>query len=128
MDLIPGTHRSHNHQEVTLTSFIESALALPGTEEALYYGKPSVKRSGKIMFSIGENDDIVSIKLDWDSKLRLLDERPEAFWITPHHSTWPWVLVRLSELNGQEGAELVRLSWQDAPNKSVIRSELKTNE
>lgn len=111
---------------MTLSAFVDLALTLPEAEESLYYGGPAVKRSGKIMFSFGrEEGDVISIKLDWDSKLRFLQERPGVFWITPHVSTWPFVLVRVSELNEVQGAELARLSWEDAPRKSVIRKELK---
>lgn len=102
-------------------------LAMPGTEESLYYGKPAIKRDGRIMFSYGD-EDVVAIKLDWDSKLRFIEERPEAFSVTPHLSTWPWVLVQLSKLGMDEGSELARLCWEDAPKKSVLRKELRLEE
>lgn len=112
---------------MTLSAFMDFALSLPETEESLYYGKPAVKRAGKIMFSFSEKE-VISIKLDWESKLRLLEDRPEAFSITPHLSTWPWVLVKLTELNDRQGEELARMSWQDAPKKSVIRKEFNIAE
>lgn len=112
---------------MTLSAFLDFALSLPETEESLYYGKPAVKRAGKIMFSFGEGE-VISIKLDWDSKLRLLEDRPEAFSVTPHLSTWPWVLVKLAELNDGQGEELARMSWQDAPKKSVVRKEFNIAE
>lgn len=111
---------------MTLSALIDLALALPETEESLYYGSPAVKRKGKIMFSFGRVEgEVVSMKLDWDSKLRLLEERPEAFSVTPHLSTWPWVLVKVSELSDQQAADLVQICWQDAPRKSVIRKEFR---
>lgn len=120
INLILGTIHPYNWPEVTLSAFLNFALSLPETEESLYYGKPAVKRAGKIMFSFGE-EEVISVKLDWDSKLRLLEDRPEVFSVTPHLSTWPWVLVKLTELKDGQGEELARLSWQDAPQKAVIR-------
>lgn len=100
---------------MTYDDFVSLALELPETEEATSYGSPAVKRAGRQMFAMGKEGDVVSIKTDWPTRERVLEEHPDLCYLTPHHEPWPWFLVRLPKLSEELAREILQASWEDAP-------------
>ncbi len=106
---------------MTYDDFVALALALPETEESTSYGSPAVKRAGRQMFAMGKGGETVSIKTDWPTRERMLEEHPELCFITPHHEPWPWFLVRLENLEPDLAREVLDASWTDAPKPGKRR-------
>jgi len=102
---------------------IAIALGLPGVEELPFYGSPAWKRDGRAFMAPGREPGAFTVKLDWETHDRLLAERPEVYFKTPHYERSPWLLVRLDPLERDEARALIEAAWADAPNKAKsIRS------
>jgi hypothetical protein len=92
-------------------------LELPDVAEAMSYGTPCLKRKGKFMLRLKEDGESIAVKLDWDTHDRLLAERPDVYYKTPHYEGYPALLARLDALDQDEAWSLVRASWENAPEK-----------
>lgn len=105
---------------MTYDEFAEIALAMPGVEEGLSYGQPAIKRDGKMMFA-PKGDYAVAVRVDWETRDRLLEEEADVFYITDHYRNWPWILARLDAMTHAQARDLVRISWEEAPKKNKLR-------
>ncbi len=90
--------------------FAQMALRLPETGEELGI----VNRGGHMMFTTPKESGLVAVKLDWESRDRLLASRPEVFGKTPDDFEFPWLLTDLSRADESLALELIDLSYQDA--------------
>lgn len=97
------------------------ALTLEGCEESTYYGGPAIKREGKVMFTLKESGEEVSLRLDWPEHDEWMTTRPDVVYQTPHFGGWPWFLVRLAHLTQSEMELMVRQSYDAAPKKIKLR-------
>jgi hypothetical protein len=79
------------------------------------YGTPSLKRRGKFMLRLKEDGECIAVKLDWETHDHLLAERPDVYYKTPHYEGYPALLARLDALEETEASELIRASWENAP-------------
>jgi hypothetical protein len=95
------------------------ALSLPGAVEQSYNHLPGFRVRGKLFARVHEQPDAIFVKcVDIAERDGLLDTEPEKFFITPHYSGYPGMLVRLSAIDQDELAELVTESWRvTAPKK-----------
>lgn len=100
---------------------VRMALELPDVEESLAYGGPCLKRKGRMMLAPKEDGETIAVKVDWETHDRLLEERPDIFYKTPHYETWPWFLVRFGLLSEAEVRDLLQTSWEDAPKPGKRR-------
>ena len=95
------------------------ALGLPEVEERLIFRQPAVKRAGRYMFSPGHEPGCIAVKVGWDMRDRLLEQRPDLYFVTPHYEGWPGLLVRLDKLDEASARKLITASWEDAPKKAT---------
>jgi hypothetical protein len=100
---------------VDYDELVALALELPETEESMSYGTPSIKRKGRFMFRLKEDGESAAVKLDWDTHDKLLAERPDLYFKTPHYEGYPAFLVKLEALEKREAKALIRASWESAP-------------
>ena len=106
---------------MTYDELVALAREYPEVDESTSYGDPAVKRKGRAMFALKKDGETVAMKMDWENRDRFLGDQPDVFYITEHYYGWPWLLVRLAELTPELGEEIVRLSYEDAPNKNKTR-------
>ena len=99
---------------MTYDAVVQIALALPDVEEGLTWGTPGVKRKGRFMFRLKEDGETIAVKLDWETRDRLLSELPQVYFLTPHYEGYPALLARLSVLTEDLARPLVEASWADA--------------
>ena len=66
-----------------------------------------------------EPDALVIRVLDMEDRNALLAEGPDVFFITPHYSEAPYVLVRLEAVSSEQLAELVEDAWRLRAPKRV---------
>lgn len=88
---------------------------LPEVEESLSWRTPSLKRKGKFMLRLKEDGESIAVKLDWETHDRLLRQRPEVYFKTPHYEGYPALLARLEALTEADARALLRASWENAP-------------
>jgi hypothetical protein len=92
---------------------------LPEVEAASWYGTPGLKVGGKGFCRMrSEPDALVLRVVDLHEREALLQGQPEAFFTTPHYDGYPYVLVRLEEVDPAELAELIEEAWRvTAPSR-----------
>ena len=102
------------------------ALALPGVEECLTWGKPTFKACGKMMACIpshrsAEPGSLV-VRVDFDDRAALLAEAPEIYYITDHYAGYTGVLVRLSCVTPEMLCDLLGMAHKFVTRQSAPRS------
>jgi hypothetical protein len=84
---------------VTFETARRIALALPGVEDAISYGTPSLKVRGRFMARIKEDGETLALRVDFAVREALMQEQPEVFYVTDHYLNYPAVLVRLPKVS-----------------------------
>ena len=97
---------------MTYDDLVKLALELPETEEYIGKKELAVNRSGKAMFRTRPNDS-VAIRLDWNTRDRILQEQPETFFLIDHYLGWPFALAYLEKLEEEQAKELLQIAWKE---------------
>jgi hypothetical protein len=90
---------------------------LPGVEEGLSYGSPSLKVMGKFLARVREPDVLV-LMCALEEKEFLMQNNPDVYFETDHYKGWPAVLIRLSKIGDEELMHRLGVAWRrQAPKK-----------
>ena len=97
-------------------------LRYPGVERTTWFGTPSLKVAGKGMCRLRTDPDALVIRvLDVGDREALLKGQPDVFFTTPHYDAYPYVLVRLEEIDEVQLEELVEDAWRIRAPKRLVR-------
>jgi hypothetical protein len=110
---------------MTYEDFVKIALALPETVKGADKSGPSVSRAGRSMFWL-KKWELLCVKVAWSEHDRLLETYPGVLYKTPHFDSYPAVHAHLDLLSEELATELIRLCWDDAPNKVKFRRQPKS--
>jgi hypothetical protein len=105
---------------VTLAAVRRIALALPEAEETTSYGTPAFKVRGNLFVRLRPEGDILVVKTDMAEREALTQSEPEKFFITPHYQNYPYLLVRMNEVDLEELRELITEAWRLAAPKRLV--------
>ncbi len=74
-------------------------LAIPGTDERLWFNQPSVFIHDRFLAKTHDKEDAVTLQVG-STEMRdvMLQADPKLFYITDHYRKFPFVLIRLSAL------------------------------
>jgi len=99
------------------------ALSLPGAVEQSYNHLPGYRVRGKLFARVHEEPDAIFVGCaDIAERDSLLQAEPAKFFITPHYSGYPGMLVRLSAIDLGELTDLLTESWRlNAPRKLLAQ-------
>jgi hypothetical protein len=92
-------------------------LTLPGVEAATRYdGSPVLKlrgcfMAGLAMHASAEPGTLV-VRSTLEDRAYLLDEAPEAYYVTDYYRPYPIVLVRLARVDRTALTDLLSTSWR----------------
>jgi hypothetical protein len=105
---------------VTFDDVRQLALALPRVEEGTSYGTPAFRVSGKILARFHQDGESLVLKVEFAPREVLTGAQPEMFYVTDHYRCWPFMLVRLKnvELNLLRG--LIEDAWRGLASKRAI--------
>jgi len=74
-------------------------LAIPGTDERLWFNKPSVFIHDRFLSKVHDKEDAVAMQVgSMEMRDMMLEAEPKLFYITEHYRNFPFVLIRLSAL------------------------------
>ena len=74
-------------------------LAIPGTDERLWFNQPSVFIHDRFLAKTHHKEDAVTLQVgSMEMRDMMLEAEPRLFYITDHYRKFPFVLVRLSAL------------------------------
>src|SRR5262249_60880554 len=89
--------------------------------EKPYNRLPSFRVRGTLFLRIHELPDAFFVRCaGLEERNGLPQAEPGKFFITPHYSGYPAVLVRLSQVDLDEMTELVTESWRLSPPKRLL--------
>jgi hypothetical protein len=75
------------------------ALAIPGTEEVLWFKKPAVFIHGQFLTKVHHKEDAMTLRVSsMEMRDMMLEAEPRLFYITDHYRNFPFVLARLKAL------------------------------
>lgn len=96
------------------------ALALPGAEEGTSYGTCAFFVKRKLFARLREDGESLLLKCNLFERQYLLDDFPDAFYLTDHYRDYPLVLARISAIDPGLLRERVEASWRIAAPKRLI--------
>src|ERR1700743_3344941 len=99
-------------------------LAMEGTSEAPYFGKPAVFYAEGFVGRVHDKEDAVALRVGTiEMRDVMLEAEPRLFYITDHYKPWPMLLARLKKLDRATLKELVlaRIKEIDAKPKKKSR-------
>src|SRR5579885_750191 len=74
-------------------------LAIPGTDERLWFREPSVFIHDRFLAKTHKKEDAVTLQVgSMEMRDMMLEAEPKLFYITDHYKNFPFVLIRLSAL------------------------------
>jgi hypothetical protein len=75
------------------------ALAIPGTEERLWFHKPAVFAHDRFLTKVHEKEEAMVLQVgSMEMRDMMLEAESKLFYITDHYRNFPFVLVRLKAL------------------------------
>jgi hypothetical protein len=92
---------------------------LPGIEETVSYGTPSIKVKGKFMLRIREAGILV-IRCELDEKEFLMQSAPDIYFETDHYVGWPGLLIRLENISDEELQDRLVRTWKQVASKKLV--------
>ena len=98
------------------------ALRLPGVEQGMSYGTPSLHVRKKFLARLKEDGQTIAIRVDFLDRDVLLQLDPVAFYLTDHYRNYPAMLVRLGQVRPQLLAELLEQAWRRQAPKKLVAS------
>lgn len=105
----------------TWDDVVEIGTRLPGVEVGTSFRTPALRVRGKGMCRLRTNPDALALRVaDLGEREALLQGQPDAFFSTPHYDGYPYVLVRLAEVDPAELAELLEDAWRVRAAKRVV--------
>jgi hypothetical protein len=102
-------------------------LAIPGTDERLWFNRPSVFIHDRFLSKVHEKEEAAVLQVGaMEMRDMMLEAEPRLFYITDHYRKFPFVLIRLSALTPKVLKEiLVGRAAQLAQMKPIKRPARK---
>ncbi len=96
------------------------ALALPGVEEGTSYGTTAFKVNGKLLARFHQDGDSLVVKVEYAAREVLMGANPKTFYITDHYRCWPWILVRIANVDLDDLRRLLEDAWRSRAHKRLV--------
>jgi len=111
---IPAQAKKRNKIPVGMTfdTVRQIAQTLPGAEESTSYRTPAFKVKKKLFARQHQDGESLVISVDFDEREEMMNSAPEKFYITDHYLNYPWMLVRMSQVNDDELRDLLTGAWR----------------
>ena len=84
------------------------ALAVPGSEERLWFRQPSVFLHDRFLTKVHHKEDAMTLQVgSMEMRDIMLEAEPKLFYITDHYRKFPFVLIRLKALDSKTLKEIL---------------------
>lgn len=99
---------------MTFASVRAMARTLPGVEESVSWGTPSLKVNGKMLACMAINrsaePDSLVVRLPIPQRDELIAADPDTYYVTAHYEPYPSLLVRLSRAHPDALKDLLQVA------------------
>ena len=83
-------------------------LAIPGTDERLWFNEPSVFIHDRFLAKVHKTEEAVTLQVgSMEMRDMMLEAEPKLFYITDHYRKFPFVLIRLKALSARTLKEIL---------------------
>jgi hypothetical protein len=113
-------NRRSKVKPVTWDTVRRLALALPGVEEGTSYGTSAFKVNGKLLARFHQDGESLVVKVEYAAREVLMGANPKTFYITDHYRCWPWMLVRIANVDPDELRQLLEEAWRSSAPKRLV--------
>ena len=114
------SNRRSRVKPVTWDVVRQLALALPGVEEGTSYRTTAFKVNGKLLARFHQDGESLAVKVEYAAREVLMGANPKTFYITDHYRCWPWMLVRISNVDPDELRQLLEDAWRSSAPKRLV--------
>ena len=107
---------------MTFDDVRQFTLSLPGVEEHLVFGEPTLKIGKRFLTCIAKIDaDSLVVKVPDMLEIEfLIETNPDIYYSPPHYANFKSVLVRLSKADPNEVYHLLERAWRFFAPKRVV--------
>ena len=106
---------------MTYDEFAAIALALPEVEEKVGRHEIDLHRKGRHIARLRDKGTTLAIRVPWELHDELLGAEGTKFFKTDHYTRYPYVLIKVEELDDSEAKSLLSESWTVAPLPLSLR-------
>ncbi|OWU65387.1 MAG: hypothetical protein CBB60_004965 [Armatimonadetes bacterium Cent15-Ar3] len=106
---------------MTYDDFAAIALALPEVEEKVGRHEIDLHRNGRHIARLRDKGTTLAIRVPWELHDELLGKEGTKFFKTDHYKRYPYVLIKVEELDDSEAKSLLSVSWTVAPLPLSLR-------
>lgn len=103
-------------------SFRKMALSLPGMIESITYGTPSFKLKDKLLARFHEDGESLVLKMDFETRDFHMQINPDSYYITDHYIKYPFVLVKLYNIDFEELKGHLHRIWRLSASKRLLKA------
>jgi hypothetical protein len=107
-------------KEVTWDTVRKLALSLPGVVEGTSYATTAFKVNGKLIARLHQDGESLAIKAEFATREVLIGANPRTYYITDHYRCWPWMLIRISNVDPDELRQLLEDAWRSTAGKRLL--------
>lgn len=108
----------------TIDDIVRFTLAMPEVEEGTSWGKPALKRKGKLLFLL-RDPETLSLVCSFEDRAAWLAAHPEMFAINDHYLNYPAVMVRLAHVDKAALRTAVTAAWERAGSRARKKTAAK---
>ena len=112
--------RRSKRRGVTWDAVRQLALELPGVEEGTSYRTTAFKVNGKLLARYHQDGESLVIKVEYAAREVLMGANPSTYYVTDHYRCWPYVLVRITNVDPAELRQLLEDAWRNNASKRLI--------
>ena len=99
----------------------EIARELPEVEDSTSYGTPALKVRGTLLARLKEDGETLVLKTTFTDRDLLLSGSPDVLYLTDHYLKYPWILVRLPQIDESFLRELISEAWRLSAPASLVK-------
>lgn len=98
------------------------ALSYPEVEQGTYRSQPSFTVQKKFIGRVFDDGEAFVLRCKEPERGFLLESQPETYFVMPHFAGWPYILVRLAQMDEDQFRYLYEKSWRIGAPKSVVKA------
>lgn len=112
--------RVSKRKGVTWDEVRELILAFPGVQETSSYGTTAFKVNGKLLARYHQDGESLVMKVEYSTREVLMGANPTTFYLTDHYRCWPYVLVRIGNVDPNDLRQLFEDAWRNHASKRLV--------
>ncbi len=106
---------------MTYDDFAAIALLLPDVEEKVGRHEIDLHRKGRHIARLRDKGTTLAIRIPWELHDELVGAEGTEFFKTDHYKRYPYVLIKVEELDLKDADRLITSSYEVAPKALPLR-------